>query len=130
VADEARPPRMAAPPAGPPPADVAAPPPHTSQAIVSLNDVVLAVGELTSRQIRELVKVSVEGIAGVTSCGCDGGRCGCFGSDCPCNKVNSGFEDVVSLPEFLKEREQVLAGLRKQLQAFEADDAAIKRLEG
>ena len=86
--------------------------------------------ELTSRQIRDLIRVSTEGIAGITSCGCDGGRCGCFGSDCPCNKVHNDKEDIVSLPEFLKVRQEALANLRTQLAGFEADDEKIKQLGG
>ena len=101
-----------------------------SGVIVGLNDVVMAVGELTSRQIRDLIRVSTEGIAGITSCGCDGGRCGCFGSDCPCNKVHNDKEDIVSLPEFLKVRQEALANLRAQLAGFEADDEKIKQLGG
>jgi hypothetical protein len=95
----------------------------SSMAMVSLNDLTIAINALTSQNIRHIVQASrgvdLERIA---KCGCDGGGgdCGCFGSHCPCNKLHEGFEDIYSIDWFLARRQERIARLKQELQALEA----------
>lgn len=87
--------------------------------VVSLNDLALVVSQLTSRSIKQLLKVSnglpiEEAVTG----GCDGQDCGCYGSKCDCNTVSSSPSPSL-VESFLKERESNIADLKKRIEALE-----------
>lgn len=102
--------------------------PGSPEEIVSLNDGGLAgfpFHLLTSADVRSILRVGRFGP--VADCGCRGdGNCGCFGTDCPCNKVTSSRD--LSISEFLREREQIIRQLKRQLESQRATDEQIQRL--
>jgi hypothetical protein len=81
---------------------------------------------LTSADVRSILRVGRWGP--VASCGCDGpdGNCGCRGQDCPCNKVTSSRD--LSISEFLRERDQIIRQLKRQLESQRVTDEQIERL--
>ena len=101
-----------------------------SVAMVSLNDLAVAITTLTSQNLKQLILASKGVDLGkVAGCGCDvGGDCGCFGSNCPCNKLHSDISDVVSIDMFLRQRESEILRLRQELQALELTDQQISRI--
>jgi hypothetical protein len=100
--------------------------------VVSLNlgrgFVGLPLDRLTSADLRDLLQIGRHGP--VSACGCDAGpdgNCGCRGLNCDCNKVKSGLQDL-SVSEFLRDREQTIRELRRQLETQRVTDEQLERL--
>jgi hypothetical protein len=97
-------------------------------AVVSLNELTLAIDKLTSQRLRDILKAQSGNLDQVANCGCDKADCGCFGSNCPCNKLHEGIEDIYSIDQFVRFREDRIAELRRQLEDLQVDEEDINRL--
>lgn len=82
--------------------------------IVSINQVVDLVKELTRGSLRSVLA------PGGLAMDCSG-RCGCVGGDCGCFNQVSGRWDRLSWVEFQTMREQKILELKSQLSALEHD---------